>query len=81
MNNRQTPSSQIYEAAIIFARMWGVMETLEPLPNLGNDKVRDMAVGMAEEFVEGGQTDHSAFFAARAGELKANLQGLCCRPQ
>lgn len=73
MNNKQTPSSQVYEAAIIFARMWGVMETLEPLPNLDNEQVRDAAVKMAEEFVDGGHTDHSAFFAARAAELKARL--------
>ncbi len=70
-NRKQTPGSRVYEAAIIFARMWGVMETLEPLPNLGNEKVRDLAVGMAEEFVGGGLTDHAAFFASKAGEVRA----------
>lgn len=44
----QTPASQVYEAAVIFARMWGVMETLEPLPNLGNEKVKDIAVKTAD---------------------------------
>lgn len=73
MNNRQTPSSRVYETAIIFARMWGIMETLEPLPNLKNEKVRDMVIDMAEEFVGGGHTDHAAFFAAKAGELKEHL--------
>ena len=29
-----TPDSKVYEAAICFARIWGVMETLEPLPNI-----------------------------------------------
>jgi len=70
-NKEQTPGSRVYEAAIIFARMWGVMETLEPLPNLGNEKVRDLAVGMAEEFVGSGLTDHAGFFAARVGEMKS----------
>ncbi len=70
-NRKQTPGSRVYEAAIIFARMLGVMETLEPLPNLGNEKVRDLAVGMAEEFVGGGLTDHAAFFASKAGEIRA----------
>jgi len=69
-NKEQTPDSRVYEAAIIFARMWGVMETLEPLPNLGNEAVRDLAVGMAEEFVSGGLTDHAAFFAAKAEGLR-----------
>lgn len=70
---KQTPENQIYEAAIIFARMWGVMETLEPLPNLGNEMVRDIAIDMAEEFVNGGHTDHSGFFTKKAGELKTRL--------
>lgn len=69
-NKEQAPASQVYEAAVIFARMWGVMETLEPLPNLGNEKVRELAVGMAEEFVSGGHTDHAAFFAAKAEGLR-----------
>lgn len=80
-NKEQAPASQVYEAAVIFARMWGVMETLEPLPNLGNEKVKDIAVKTAEEFVNGGHTDHSAFFAAKAAELKAHLQGICRHPQ
>lgn len=65
-NTEQAPVSQVYEAAIVFARMWGVLETLEPLPNLGNEKVRELAVRMAEEFVGSGHTDHAAFFAAKA---------------
>ena len=73
-NKKQTPDRRVYEAAIIFARMWGVMETLEPLPNLGNETVRDLAVGMAEEFVGGGLTDHAAFFAAKAGEIRASCE-------
>lgn len=38
-NNLETRNDKLYEAAICFARMWGIHETLEPLPNLGFDRI------------------------------------------
>lgn len=61
---------RVYEAAICFARMWGVMETLEPLPNLGFEGVREIVVMLAEEFVSGKGEDLVVFFTERAGDLK-----------
>ena len=64
------PDVRVYEAAICFARMWGIMETLEPLPNLGFEEVRNIAVELAEEFVAGKGEDLAGFFEERMGELK-----------
>lgn len=66
----RTPDERVYEAAICFARMWGVMETLEPLPNLGFEEVRDIAVTLAEEFSSKKDEDLVEFFIERAGDLK-----------
>ena len=66
----KTPDVKVYEAAICFARMWGVMETLEPLPNLGFEKVRDIVIALAEEFAKEKGEDLVEFFMGRAEELK-----------
>lgn len=60
----------MYETAICFARMWGVLETLEPLPNLGFEKVRDIAMVLAEEFVFGREEDMVKFFVERTKIFK-----------
>lgn len=64
------PDSKVYEAAICFARIWGVMETLEPLPNIGFEKVRDIAIALAKEYVSENGTDLENFFAERVDALK-----------
>lgn len=61
---------KVYETAICFARMWGVLETLEPLPNLGFEKVRDIAMVLAEEFVFGRDEDMVKFFVERTKIFK-----------
>lgn len=61
---------KVYETAICFARMWGVLETLEPLPNLGFEKVRDIAMVLAEEFVFGREEDMVKFFVERTKIFK-----------
>ncbi|MDE6748702.1 MAG: hypothetical protein K2K21_06530 [Lachnospiraceae bacterium] len=62
--------SKVYEAAICFARIWGVMETLEPLPNIGFEKVRDISITLAKEFVLENDKDLEQFFAEKAEALK-----------
>lgn len=44
------------ETAVILARMYGVKETLEPLPFMANEKFAVMITGWAEEYLnrEGG---------------------------
>lgn len=66
----KAPDVKVYEAAICFARMWGVMETLEPLPNLGFKRVRDIAVALAEEFIIGKEEDVVKFFTERTEKFK-----------
>ena len=62
--------SKVYEAAICFARIWGVMETLEPLPNIGFEKVRDISIALAREYVSENGEELEKFFAERVDELK-----------
>ena len=64
------PDIEVYEAAICFARIWGVMETLEPLPNIGFEKVRDISIALAREYVSENGEELEKFFAERVDELK-----------
>lgn len=58
------------EAAIYFARMWGVMETLEPVPQLDQKQVQEMVLGWAKEFTAGQMTDEVDFFVKKTAEWK-----------
>lgn len=57
---------RVYETAICFARMWGVLETLEPLPNLGFEEVRNISLALAEEFIAGKGDDMVSFFVEKS---------------
>ena len=71
MRKRQNEHrKEVYEIAIQFARIWGVTETLEPLPNLSFDLVRDMVVAWAEEFSSGPGGDPVDFFNAKVSDWK-----------
>lgn len=61
---------EVYETAICFARMWGVMETLEPIPNISFEKLRDILMSWAAEFSADRQKDHVKFFIQKAGDIK-----------
>ena len=50
------------EVTAWFARMWGVMETLENLPQQDFKDTADVLVSWAEEFVEKGERDPVLFF-------------------
>lgn len=71
---RQQSDVDVYEAAICFARMWGVMEALEPLPNLGFERVRNIVMTLAEEFCTGEEGDFIQFFAERAEVFKREVK-------
>ena len=62
------PSEKIYELAICFSRMWGVAETLEPIPNLKFPQIRDMVIGWAREYVEEKEEDMVVFFVRKKEE-------------
>lgn len=64
------PDVKVYEAAICFARIWGVMETLEPLQNIGFEKVRDISIALAKEYVSENGKDLEKFFEKRADAFK-----------
>ncbi len=66
----QQSDGNVYELAIYFARMWGVMEALEPFPNLGFERVRDIVVTLAEKFCAGKEEDFVRFFTEHAAEYK-----------
>lgn len=72
-NNLETRNDKLYEAAICFARMWGIHETLEPLPNLGFDRIRELVLGWAREYMEGGEEDMTGFFLKKQIQYRAQL--------
>lgn len=53
---------EVYKTAIGFARMWGVMETLKPLPCLEFSEVFDMVTEWAKEYTGCGREDPVEFF-------------------
>ena len=60
----------VYETAICFARMWGVMETLESIPNLGFDTIKNLSLEMAQDYIATGQTDLTDYFVEKATQIK-----------
>lgn len=59
---------EVYEFAILFARMWGIAETLEPLPNREMEEVRDKVMKWAAEYVGSRKDDYVKFFAGKIRE-------------
>lgn len=54
------------ETAIIFARMYGVKETLEPLPYAANEQIAAMVTEWAEEYLNTGAEDMVSFFEEKS---------------
>ena len=63
---------RMYELAIYFARMWGVAETLEPLPHMDFKKVRDTVIEWAVECVDDQEEDFVKFFQNKIKEKRNN---------
>lgn len=66
---------KVYELAICFARMWGVAETLSPLPNLGFSEVKERMIRWAEEYVTEGEEDFLLFFHRKLAEAEKAADG------
>lgn len=62
------------ETAIYFARMWGVMETLEPVPVIDQREMPAMMLAWAREFILSEKTDEVSFFLQKTEEWKKSLQ-------
>lgn len=56
---------RVYELAICFSRIWGVVETLEPLPHADFKEVRDKMMEWAEECVTAQEQDFVEFFVKK----------------
>lgn len=81
MNCDERADGKVYELAILFARMWGIAETLEPLPNRSIKEVRDKVTVWAAECAGCKEDDFVKFFAEKIEEefsleLSANF-GSC----
>ncbi len=63
-------NTEVYELAICFARMWGVAETLDPLPTLGFPEVKDRMIQWAKECIEGGEEDILMFFRRKLAQAE-----------
>lgn len=59
-----------HAVAVGFARMWGVMETLEDIGSASQQEVCDTVTAWAEEFITGGQSDLVDFFDRKAKAVK-----------
>lgn len=64
MNNYNIEHKKL-ETAIIMARMYGVKETLEPLPCMSNEKMTDLILKWTEVYFDTGEEDIEQFFEGR----------------
>lgn len=56
---------QYLESAILFARMYGIAETLNPWANLNNEKFISLIKEWTDEFLAMGDTDILKFFESK----------------
>lgn len=55
------------KTAIILARMYGIRETLEPLPRMPNKEMVDLIIKWTEEYFDTEQEDIVRFFEYKSG--------------
>ena len=69
-------TKDVYEVAINFGRIWGVMETLENIPTMkevpATDDTMESILGWEEEYVNSGQTDMIEFMKAKLNTYNEN---------
>ena len=64
MNNHNLEHEKL-ETAVILARMYGVKETLEPLPCIPNEKIVTIIERWTEEYLDTGERDIAQFFESK----------------
>lgn len=52
---KENITQKFLETAILLSRMYGVAETLEPLPNIPQEKLTPMICDWTEEFLQSGK--------------------------
>lgn len=55
------------KTAIILARMYGIRETLEPLPRMPNEEMVDLITKWTEEYLDTEEGDIVRFFENKSG--------------
>ncbi len=55
------------KTAVILARMYGVKETLEPLPRMSNEEIVDLITKWTEEYLDTEEGDIVRFFENKSG--------------
>ncbi|MCM1162005.1 MAG: hypothetical protein NC412_12365 [Roseburia sp.] len=53
------------KTAILLARMYGIKETLEPLPYISNEKMADLIRKWTEEYLDTEEEDIVRFFESK----------------
>lgn len=53
------------KTAVILARMYGVRETLEPLPRMSDEKMVDLITKWTEEYLDTEEKDIVRFFESK----------------
>lgn len=66
MNDNNLEHEKLKTAAIL-ARMYGVKETLEPLPRMPNKEMVDLIIKWTEEYIDTEQEDIVRFFEYKSG--------------
>ncbi len=55
------------KTAVILARMYGIRETLEPLPRMSNEELVDLITRWTEEYLDSEEGDIFRFFENKSG--------------
>ena len=58
------------ETAVMFARMYGVAETLEPLQRMDWEPFIEQILSWTEDYLESGRTDILSYFEEQITKIK-----------
>lgn len=73
LNAKTAVPSPVFEAAVQFARMWGVMETLDDTGLLENLDFQAYVTAWAEEFAAVAGMELTAFFQRKLNLLQSRV--------
>lgn len=62
---------KLVDTAVNLARLYGIAETLEPLPHISNDAVTEKLLTWTREYLSSKETDLVQFFKEKITELKS----------
>lgn len=73
LNAKRAVPSPVFEAAVQFARMWGVMETLDDTGLLESLDFQAYVTAWAEEFAAAAGMELTAFFQRKLNLLQSRV--------